>query len=129
TRAAHSVYSPPPFTAELGFTRVRPPINWPKSDISDFGWRDREGACKKIGPCARTPSPPLPRKREREQTESAALSVEYSLRGNERGSRQPCRSHNLLIPRAHLLTSRRHRTKPGQDRTGKRTWRANARTW
>jgi hypothetical protein len=38
-------------------------------------------------------------------------------------------SHNLLILRAHLLTSRQHRTKPGQDHTGKRRWRANARTW
>src|SRR5262249_26475144 len=36
--------SPPPLAAELAFTRVRPLINWPKSDISDFGWRDREGA-------------------------------------------------------------------------------------
>src|SRR5258707_13732642 len=35
---------PPPPAAELGFTRVRPLINWPKSDKSDFGWRVREGA-------------------------------------------------------------------------------------
>src|SRR5258708_34707965 len=35
---------PPPLAAELGFTRVRPHMNWPKSDKSDFGWRDREGA-------------------------------------------------------------------------------------
>jgi hypothetical protein len=34
--------------------------------------RDREGACKKMEACALTPSPPLPRKRGREQTEQAA---------------------------------------------------------
>src|SRR6266540_5292732 len=45
----------------------------PKSETSDFGWRDREGACKKIHACKLTPSPTLPRKREREHTEFAAL--------------------------------------------------------
>ena len=38
-------------------------------------------------------------------------------------------SHNLLILRAHLLTSRQRRTKPEQDHAGKRRWRASARTW
>ena len=52
--------SPPPFTAELGFTRVRPPINWPKSDKSDFGWRDREGACSKAHACVPPPPQPSP---------------------------------------------------------------------
>src|SRR6266545_2219764 len=55
----------------------------PKSETSDFGWRDREGACKaircapsnverarkKIDVHTLTPSPTLPRKR---QTEFAA---------------------------------------------------------
>src|SRR5262249_32671645 len=49
---ARAPASPSPLAAELGFTRVRPHINWPKSDKSDFGWRDREGACKKIQPFA-----------------------------------------------------------------------------
>src|SRR5215467_7187251 len=86
--AAYAVYSlptlgafPPPFTAELGFTRVRPPINWPKSDKSDFGWRDRKEACNKAHACKPTPSPTLPRKRERERTEIAAPSAGYSLHG------------------------------------------------
>src|SRR5215510_14646027 len=46
----------------------------PKSDISDFGWRVREGACNKIERACKqvhmrtlTPPPPLPRKRGREQ--------------------------------------------------------------
>src|SRR5262249_48689152 len=46
---------PPPLAAELGFTRVRPHLNWPKSDRSDFGWRVREGACTKTRQS--TPSP------------------------------------------------------------------------
>src|SRR5262249_42195037 len=62
--------SPPPqHAAELGFTRVRPPINWPKSDRSDFGWRDREGACKKMerarSPPPHPPPPGAPRDAER----------------------------------------------------------------
>src|SRR5262249_32033527 len=36
------------------------------------GHAKREGACKKTHACKLTPSPPLPRKREREQTEFAA---------------------------------------------------------
>src|SRR5262249_23770251 len=38
-----------------GRTRVYPSsasLNRPKSDISDFGWRDREGACNKINSTA-----------------------------------------------------------------------------
>src|SRR6516162_9356452 len=56
--------SPPPLAAELGFTRVRPPIDWPKSDKSDFGWRDREGGCDQSPTTRRTervhplPNPP-----------------------------------------------------------------------
>src|SRR5262249_60560906 len=50
--------SPPPLAAELGFTRVRPHIDWPKSDKSDFGWRDREGACTKIRAVQPPPPPP-----------------------------------------------------------------------
>ena len=45
--AAHSVHSLP----RLHRTRVYPSsatLNRPKSDISDFGWRDREGACNKM---------------------------------------------------------------------------------
>ena len=50
--------SPPPLAAELGFTRVRPHMNWPKSDKSDFGWRDREGAWNDTyRECALAPSP------------------------------------------------------------------------
>src|SRR5262249_60042275 len=52
--------SPPPFAAELGFTRVRPPISWPKSDKSDFGWRDREGARNKTRQAHPPPPPPPP---------------------------------------------------------------------
>src|SRR5262249_44517144 len=69
--ALDSVCSPPPLAAELGFTRVRPRISWPKSDISDFGWRDREGGMQQDWRLY-APSPPLPRKRGREQTEIAA---------------------------------------------------------
>src|SRR5262249_22253954 len=46
-----------------GFTRVRLPINWPKSDISHFGWRGREGACNMIEHFCHplpNPSPALP---------------------------------------------------------------------
>src|SRR6266545_3248452 len=78
--AAYSVHSLP----RLHRTRVYPSsatLNRPKSDISDFGWRDREGACNKIeGRCKNihvrtlTPSPTLPRKRGREQTEFAACA-------------------------------------------------------
>ena len=82
-RAADPVYSLP----RLHRTRVYPSsatLNRPKSDISDFGWRDREGACKNIEAackesCARlTPSPTLPRKRGREQTEFAARAEFHS---------------------------------------------------
>src|SRR5262249_1591202 len=56
-------------------TRVYPSsaafINWPKSETSDFGWRDREGA-RNMKALQVTPSPTLPRKREREQTELGA---------------------------------------------------------
>src|SRR5262249_61782184 len=52
--------SPPPLAAELGFTRVRPPISWPKSDKSDFGWRDREGARNKTRQAHPPPQPPPP---------------------------------------------------------------------
>src|SRR5262249_21116992 len=49
-------------------TRVYPSsasLSWRKSDISDFGWRDREGACNKIeGTCKKihlhTLTHPLP---------------------------------------------------------------------
>jgi hypothetical protein len=34
----------PPLAAELEFTEFGHFIDWPKSEISDFGWRDREGA-------------------------------------------------------------------------------------
>src|SRR5262249_57518845 len=50
--------SPLPLASELGSTRVRPLINWPKSDISDFGWRDREGAHTRFA--HRHPPPPPP---------------------------------------------------------------------
>ncbi len=76
-RAADPVYSLP----RLHRTRVYPSsatLNRPKSDISDFGWRDREGAYNRIEGGSKkshvhtlTPSPTLPRKREREQTEFA----------------------------------------------------------
>src|SRR5262249_48391041 len=58
-------------------TRVYPSsvtINGPKSDKSDFGWRDREGAATMIGAFSPAPSPALPRRREREQTEFEARS-------------------------------------------------------
>jgi hypothetical protein len=75
----YAVHSLPRLAAELGFTRVRHFINWPKSETSDFGWRDREGACSKIKARSNnihvrtlTPSPTLPRRRGREWTEFAA---------------------------------------------------------
>jgi len=33
----HATASPPPFAVELGFTRVRRFIDWPKSETSDYG--------------------------------------------------------------------------------------------
>ena len=42
-------------------------VKWPKSETSDFGWRDKVGACIKIR--ARCP---LPSKWERERAEFAA---------------------------------------------------------
>src|SRR5262249_57087931 len=35
--------SPPPLAAELGLTPVRPRIDWPKSDKSDFGLEGQGG--------------------------------------------------------------------------------------
>jgi itaconate CoA-transferase len=49
--------SPPPFTAELGFTRVRPRIDWPKSDKSDFGLEGQGGGMQKS---SRVQTHPLP---------------------------------------------------------------------
>src|ERR1700757_3858452 len=60
-------------------------INWPKSETSDFGWRDREGARNMIKHV--TPSPPLPRKRGREQTELAARTDSISPTAFARTSR------------------------------------------
>src|SRR5262249_58446874 len=51
---------------------------------------------------------------------SSASRRPPSARPRESGRDTP--SHNLLILRAHLLTSRQRRTKPEQDHTGKRTW-------
>jgi itaconate CoA-transferase len=49
--------SPPPFTAELGFTRVRPRIDWPKSDKSDFGLEGQGGGMRQD---SRVQARPLP---------------------------------------------------------------------
>src|SRR5436189_3731764 len=49
---------PPPLAAELGFTRVRPLIKQPKSDKSDFGWRDGEGAAANSEQASPLPNPP-----------------------------------------------------------------------
>jgi itaconate CoA-transferase len=49
--------SPPPFTAELGFTRVRPRIDWPKSDKSDFGLEGQGGGMQQD---SRAQARPLP---------------------------------------------------------------------
>src|SRR5262249_34421596 len=53
--------------------------------------RDREGACNKTPVCNLTPSPTLPRKREREQTEIAATSRKSwrNLTGHSRVSGNP----------------------------------------
>ena len=79
--AAHSVHSLPRLQPNSGLPEFGHSITWPKSETSDFGWRDREGACNKIeGRCKNihvhtlTPSPTLPRKRGREQTEFAACA-------------------------------------------------------
>src|SRR5262245_51372271 len=52
--------SPPPFTAELGFTRVRPRIDWPKSDKSDFGLEGQGGGMQQdsLEPAHPLPTPP-----------------------------------------------------------------------
>src|SRR6266568_5324316 len=60
---ASRILLPPPLAAEVGFTRVRPLIKRPKSDKSDFGWRDGEGAAASSEQAERTPSLTLPRKR------------------------------------------------------------------
>src|SRR5262249_15416530 len=52
--------APPPLAAELGFTRVRPRIDWPKSDKSDFGLEGQGGGPQKDRACARTPLPTPP---------------------------------------------------------------------
>jgi itaconate CoA-transferase len=49
--------SPPPFTAELGFTRVRPRIDWPNSDKSDFGLEGQGGGMQQD---SRVQARPLP---------------------------------------------------------------------
>src|SRR5215831_7250629 len=41
-------------------------IDWPKSETSEFGWRDREGARNMIEMIEPFPLPPLPPKRGRE---------------------------------------------------------------
>src|SRR5262249_14063556 len=46
-------------------------IDWPKSETSDFGWRDRGGR-QYDRALQVTPSPPLPRKRVREETDLVA---------------------------------------------------------
>src|SRR6516164_11208272 len=46
-----------------GLTEFGRFIDWPKSETSDYGWRDREGARNMIEPF---PLPTLPRKRGRE---------------------------------------------------------------
>jgi hypothetical protein len=61
--------SPPPPAAELGSTRVRPRMNWPKSDKSDFGWRAREGAGMKIRAVR-----PLPTRPHAEEPRDSAAS-------------------------------------------------------
>ncbi|HZD19055.1 MAG TPA: CaiB/BaiF CoA-transferase family protein [Burkholderiales bacterium] len=48
---------PPPFAAELGFSRVRPPIDRPKSDKSDFGLEGQGGGMQKG---SRVQAHPLP---------------------------------------------------------------------
>src|SRR5713226_7278013 len=54
TRSAPS----PALATELGFTRVRSLNDWPKSDISDFGWRGGEGrTCTSLRVCPH-PNPP-----------------------------------------------------------------------
>src|SRR5262249_38348855 len=58
--------SPPPLAAELGFTRVRPRIDWPKSDKSDFGLEGQGGGMQKgsrvqAHPLPNPPPPGAPR--------------------------------------------------------------------
>src|SRR5262249_54052630 len=60
SNCAGATSSPPPLAAELGFTRVRPLYNWPKSETSDFGWRDREGARNMIEHFNSPPPHPSP---------------------------------------------------------------------
>src|SRR5262249_27651913 len=81
-----------PQTATDRLLRPLPRLQ-PNSGLPEFGhvltgrsrinptsaWRDREGARRKIERARAPLSPPLPCKRERERTESAALSVDYSL--------------------------------------------------
>ena len=70
TRSAPS----PALATELEFTRVRSLNHWPKSDISDFGWRAGVGAdWHEV--FAFAPTLTLPRKRGRERTECAARFV------------------------------------------------------
>jgi len=68
-RATHLVGTPPPLGPQRSLPRLR--------------GRDREGARDNGDACKLTPSPPLPRKRGREQTESAAragpATHEYAL--------------------------------------------------
>jgi hypothetical protein len=67
--AAYTVHSLPRLQPNSGYPSSAT-YNWPKSDKSDFGWRDREGACNNIDgrykkhSCAH--AHPLPRKRGRE---------------------------------------------------------------
>jgi hypothetical protein len=105
----------------------------PKSETSDFGWRDREGACKaircapsnverarkKIDVHTLTPSPTLPRKRGREQTEFAAraqstahehaltqIPVWYDL--FQRNGRDQNKGRPVVATAALSLTRRKH---------------------
>jgi hypothetical protein len=81
------VYPLPRLQSNSGLPEFDHSINWPKSETSDFGWRDREGACNKIEERCKniyvrtlTPSPTLPRKRGREHTECAAcVDFAYQL--------------------------------------------------
>src|SRR5262245_44689846 len=58
--AAYSCGPLPRLQPNSGLPEFGRLIDRPKSETSDFGWRDREGACKKIHVCSSPPPHPSP---------------------------------------------------------------------
>src|SRR5262249_57986665 len=89
---------PPPLAAELGLTRVRPPIDRPKSDKSDFGLEGQGGGMRQDSrvqahPLPNPPPPGAPRDAPR-RGDPVAGEGAHRVRGEgaDRASRKELQS-------------------------------------